>query len=109
DHVIDLPKNMFEVDGRFDTEAVSEGKIVPLLNADGQRLNGVVVEIQADTVVVDMNHPLAGEDLTFVGEVVENRAATSKEVQDMIDTMNCGGCGGCNDGCEDGCECEHCH
>ncbi|KAA6328014.1 FKBP-type peptidyl-prolyl cis-trans isomerase SlyD [termite gut metagenome] len=110
DHVIDLPKNMFEVDGRFDAEAISEGKIVPLLNADGQRLSGVVVEVQADTVIVDMNHPLAGEDLTFVGEVVESRAATDKEVQDMIDAMNCdGGCEGCGDGCDEGCECEHCH
>ncbi|KAA6304119.1 FKBP-type peptidyl-prolyl cis-trans isomerase SlyD, partial [termite gut metagenome] len=26
DHVIDLPKNMFEVDGRFDAEAISEDR-----------------------------------------------------------------------------------
>jgi FKBP-type peptidyl-prolyl cis-trans isomerase SlyD len=110
EHVIDLPKNMFEVDGRFDAEAVSEGRMIPLLNADGQHLSGVVVEVKADTVVVDMNHPLAGEDLTFVGEVVENRAATDKEVQDMIDAINSGGCGGC-EGCGDGCNegCEQCH
>ena len=66
-HVFDLPKNIFEIDGKFDSERVTEGSIVPLMTGDGQRVNASVVEIKPDVVVVDLNHPLAGADLIFYG------------------------------------------
>lgn len=118
EHVIELPKNIFEVEGRFDSDHIYPGNVIPLMNAEGQRLNGSVVEVKADVVVMDMNHPLAGEDLTFVGEVIENRPATNEEIQEMVKMMTgeggCGcGCGDCGDGCDDeeGCGggCGHCH
>lgn len=117
EHVIDLPKHIFEVDGRFDATNIAPGNVVPLMNADGQRLNGVVVEVKPEVVVMDMNHPLAGEDLTFEGEVVENRPATSEEIQGMLNMMSgegCGcGCDSCGSDCSDnkdcGCEGGHCH
>ena len=37
-HVIDLPKNIFEIDGKFDSERIKEGNIVPLMTGDGQLL-----------------------------------------------------------------------
>lgn len=98
EHVIDLPKNIFEIDGKFDAEMIKEGNMVPLMNAEGQRLNGTVMEVKDDVVVMDMNHPLAGADLNFIGEVVENREATNEEVQGMINMMS--GEGGCNCGCD---------
>ena len=55
---------------------------------------------------MDMNHPLAGEDLTFVGEVTESRPATNEEIQEMIKMMTGEGgcsCGSCGDGCGDDC------
>ena len=120
EHVIDLPKNIFEIDGKFDNEHIYPGNIIPLMNSEGQRLNGSVVEVKADTVVMDMNHPLAGEDLTFVGEVTESRPATNEEIQEMIKMMtgeggcSCGSCGDgcgddCGDSCGDSCGCGHCH
>lgn len=45
------------IDGKFDAERIKEGAIVPLMTSDGQHINGSVVEVQADTVVMDMNHP----------------------------------------------------
>lgn len=122
EHVIDLPKTIFEIDGKFDGEHIYPGNIIPLMNSEGQRLNGSVVEVKADTVVMDMNHPLAGEDLTFVGEVIESRPATNEEIQELVKIMTgdggCGcGCGDCEsdcgDGCgsneQEGCGCGHCH
>lgn len=116
-HVIDLPKNVFEIDGKFDSEHIKEGNIVPLMTGDGQRVNASVVKIKPDVVVVDLNHPLAGVDLTFEGKVIENRLATNEEIQELIKMMSdeggCGcGCGSCGDGgCGDDCGCEggHCH
>ena len=116
EHVLDLPKNIFEIDGKFDNERIFAGNVVPLMNADGQRLNGTVVEVKDDVVVMDLNHPLAGDDLTFAGEVVESRPATNEEIQGTLNMMSgegCGcGCGDCGDDheCGDGCGCGgHCH
>ena len=65
EHVIDLPKQIFEVDGKFDSERIVAGNVVPLMTSEGQRINGTVQEIKADVVVMDMNHPLAGCDLNL--------------------------------------------
>lgn len=112
DHVIELPKNIFEVDGKFDSERITEGNVVPLMTSDGQRLNGTVQEVKEDVVVMDMNHPLAGCALNFVGEVIESRPATNEELAEVAKMMSGGGCncgcdscgdGGCGEGCEGGC------
>ena len=68
-------------------------------------INGTIVEIVGEKVSVDLNHPLAGKELHFVGEVVENREATKEEIQEMLNMLSgegCGGgCGGCGGGCGD--------
>lgn len=118
DHVLDLDKEMFCIDGKFDEKNIYVDAVVPLQNADGMRFMGHVLEISDDKVKMDLNHPLAGLDLNFVGTVVESREATNGEIQAMINHMTgaggCGGCGGgscggncggnCGDGgCEGGC------
>ncbi len=105
DHVIDLPKNIFEIEGKFDNERVVEGAVIPLMTSEGQRINGSVVEVKDDVVVMDMNHPLAGCGLNFVGEITENRPATNDELADMARMMSGGGCSG---GCGGGCDCGDC-
>ncbi|MBM6858713.1 FKBP-type peptidyl-prolyl cis-trans isomerase [Caecibacteroides pullorum] len=102
DHVIDLPKDIFLIDGKFDETRIKEGAIVPLMTAEGQHINGSVVEVKDDVVVMDMNHPLAGCDLNFVGEVVTNRPATNEELAEMARMMS-GGCGCSCDSCGGGC------
>ena len=121
-HVIDLDKEMFVIDGRFDAEHVRKGAIIPLQNEDGNRFLGLVLAISEDKVKIDLNHPLSGKKLNFCGEVLENREATAEEVAHMAKLLSgegqqgCGGscenCGGdCKDGnceggnCEGGCDC----
>lgn len=101
ERVLELDKEMFCIEGKFDAENVYEDAIIPLQNADGQRFYGRVDAITADKVKVDLNHPLAGKDLNFVGKVVEKREATNKEIEAMVAhlTGGChGGCGGCSGG-----------
>lgn len=105
--VLDLPKNIFEIDGKFDSERIFPGNVVPLMNADGNRLNATVIEVKADSVLMDFNHPLAGKELHFVGEVTESRPATNEEIQELVNALSgdscCGGnCGGCGGGCGEG-------
>lgn len=79
--VVELPKNIFEVNGNVEEGLLEAGNVIPMQSQDGQRLNGVVVEVQDEIVVMDFNHPLAGDDLFFTGHITEVREATAKELQ----------------------------
>lgn len=116
DYVLDLPKNIFEVDGKFDSEMIQEGNTVPMMDSNGNRMNGSVLEVRDDVVVMDFNHPLAGETLHFKGEVIDVHEPTAEEIAAM--TAPAGGCGcdcdSCGGGCGDhehgdGCGCGGCH
>ena len=124
DLVLDLEREVFSINGHFDHEHIYEDAIVPLQNEEGHRFYGRIVEVGEEKVKVDLNHPLAGEDLTFKGSIVENREATAKEIEHLASHMAGGcscSCDDCNGGCEhehcnhehhehhDGCGCGHCH
>jgi FKBP-type peptidyl-prolyl cis-trans isomerase SlyD len=109
--IVDLPKDIFVIDGVFDEERFTPGSHVPMQTASGQRLNGTVLEINNEAIKMDFNHPLAGIDLHFTGKVIDVREAKEEEL--MPAGCGCGcsssGCdsGDCNsDGCgSDGCGC----
>ena len=104
ERVAELPKTLFEVEGKFDEENIAVDKMVPMMTADGQRLDGMVLEITDESVRMDFNHPLAGEDLHFIGKVLEVRDATNEEIeQTMSSCCSCGSdCDGDHDH-EEGC------
>lgn len=101
--VIDLNKQMFTVDGHFDSKNIYKGAQIPLKNEDGNFFIGTVLEIADSSVKVDLNHPLAGKRLNFKGYIIENREATRGEIQTMLNHMNGGGCSGDCSGCGSGC------
>lgn len=107
DHVIELPKETFAINGRFDKDMVYPGAVLPLVNADGMRFQGLVLELKDNTVIIDLNHPLAGKDLHFKGQVVTMRDATNEEIQALINHEGCNCGGDCEGGCEGGCGGHH--
>ena len=61
----------FPID-RFPPDMKPEiGMRLNMTNASGQHISVVITEISGDTVILDANHPLAGEDLIFDLELVE--------------------------------------
>ncbi len=78
--IVDLPKNIFEVEGKIDENLLKVGNNIPMQDNSGNRLNGIVLEIGDDAVKMDFNHPLAGDTLFFEGEVCNIRKATEEEV-----------------------------
>ena len=112
EHVLELPKNIFEVEGKFDSEMIKEGNTVPMMDSNGNRLNGSVLEVKEEIVVMDFNHPLAGETLNFSGEVIDVHEATAEEIAALTASSSCG-CGDCDSDCGDnnegGCGCNGCH
>lgn len=101
EHVLELPKNIFEVDGKFDSEMIKEGETVPMMDSDGNRLMGSVLEVKDDVVVMDFNHPLAGETLNFSGKVLEVHEATAEEIAAFTAPAGGCSCGDCDSDCGD--------
>jgi FKBP-type peptidyl-prolyl cis-trans isomerase SlyD len=108
--VIDLPKNIFEVNGEFDSEVIAVGNVVPMQDNSGRRMNGIVLEVSDEIIKMDFNHPLAGDALFFKGEVIEVRDASEEEMKAAYNPQggSCGdscGDGGCSDGGCGSCGC----
>lgn len=111
DDVAELGKDLFEVDGKFDSETVKKGAYIPMMTADGFRITGKVIDVTSDHVVMDFNHPLVGKDLRFKGKVVTVRDATPEELHPSCGGGCCGGgCGdsGCGDSGCGSCGCDGC-
>jgi FKBP-type peptidyl-prolyl cis-trans isomerase SlyD len=98
--VVELPKKIFEIDGKFDSERISEGKTIPMIDANGHRLLGAVLEIKSEVVIMDFNHPLAGETLHFDGKVIDIHEPTAEEIAALTqEECSCDCCGDSNEGC----------
>lgn len=105
ENVIELPKKMFETDGKFDDVFVREGNVLPMEDSEGYRMNGTVMEVGTDTVIMNFNHPLAGETLHFSGIVLDVRQATAEDIA-KLGGGSCGcGCDSGDDSCGCGCGC----
>lgn len=108
EQVVTLDKELFLIDDKFDDEVIKVGEYVPMMTADGFRINGLVKEVTDKHVKMDFNHPLAGKPVRFDGTILEVRDATPEELQPAAgcgcgcDHESCGsGNGKC--GCGDGC------
>ncbi len=100
DLLLSLDREVFcNEEGEFDSENVMVGNMLPMMTADGQRVEGLVQEVNEEKVIMDFNHPMAGMTLHFVGEVLQERPATDEDRR-RIEAMSSpqGGCGcGCHD------------
>src|SRR3981081_1750137 len=62
--VANLPKQMFN-----GTDMPEIGSILPLQDNNGNHFQGQGVSIAEDSVIVDLNHPMAGQELRFKGKI----------------------------------------
>ncbi len=79
--VVDIPKNVFEIDGQLDQEMLQVGNFLPMADNEGHHMQGKIVEIGDQAVKMDFNHPLAGMVMHFDGQVAAVREATSEELE----------------------------
>ena len=96
DAIVDVPVNAFEVDGKIDHELLQAGNHVPMLDQSGNRLNGLVLQVDSEFVRMDFNHPLAGDDLHFSGKIVDIREANTEELEHGH-IHGAGSCENCDD------------
>lgn len=69
ENLIEFPKDQFPPDMKPEP-----GMQLMLGNDQGQQFPVVVAEVKDDSVVLDANHPLAGQDLIFDIEMVDIQA-----------------------------------
>lgn len=110
EQVVELDREVFVVDGKFDDEIIKAGAIVPMMTADGYRINGVVKKVTDTKVTMDFNHPLADKAVRFDGKIITVREATDEDIRPFQGGCGCGSCGDgdCSDGscgCDGGCDC----
>ena len=106
--VVDLPKHIFEIDGKIQEQLLVVGQVIPMMNQAGGVIPGKVLAVDDNTVKMDFNHELAGKELHFTGKVEAIRDATEKELTEGLHgeraAKNCGGdCSSCGSSCGGGC------
>lgn len=73
--VTDLPINMFQ-----DMEMPEVNAVLPLQDNHGNQFRARVTAISEEAITVDLNHPMAGQNLHFKGTILEVRPATEEEL-----------------------------
>lgn len=78
--LVEVPKNIFEHEGKIPDGLLEIGNVLPLQDQEGNRLQGMVAWVGLDKVKLDFNHPMAGVDLFFSGNVESIRDADPTEL-----------------------------
>ncbi len=90
DLIEEIPAEDFEFD---ETDAELEpGLEVEMMDEDGNILEGTVLGIEGDYVLVDMNPPLAGKTIRYAGKVLNVREPSEEELdwgfpESLLDEM----------------------
>lgn len=101
--VIELSKDIFKRNDELNHEILFIGNEIPMMDRHGKRMNGIVKEVKESTVIMDFNHPMAGNDLFFKGIVGQIRDASH---EDLNPSHGCGcGSGGGHHHDDGGCGC----
>lgn len=102
--VVELPKEIFMVDGVVASDLLVVGNALPMGDSQGNRMMGIIKEVGENSVTMDFNHPMAGKILNFKGSVVAVRASTDEDAAKFFAPQ--GGCGcGTEGGCGGDCDC----
>ena len=103
--IVELPKSVFEIDGKIQDNVLFVGNVLPMMDSEGNRLQGAIDEVKENTIVMNFNHPLAGASLHFSGKVEEIREATKTELTNGLFNEKVSSCGG---GCSTAGDCSSC-
>lgn len=79
--IVELPKEIFQVDGEFVEEMLEIGNYLPMTDDTGNQLNGKIISVENDMVKMDFNHPLVDKEMYFKGTIIGVRDATQTELE----------------------------
>lgn len=100
DMVINVPVSVFQTDdGKIDDNICKVGNRVPMMYSEGNQIVGTITEISETYIRMDFNHPMAGFDLCFKGEILEVRHPSDEELAAINNP-----CSSCSSHKESSCE-----
>ncbi|MBK7038781.1 MAG: hypothetical protein KBF42_08050 [Chitinophagales bacterium] len=76
-----VPKDIFMIDGQIADDLLQIDKVINLRDQGGNLIRARVAEVGETEVLLDFNHPLAGVNLCFKGEILEVRDASAEELE----------------------------
>ena len=79
DFKVTLPRQVFS-GPNVPEDILQVGRMVPMQDQDGNPMNGVILSFDDENVLVDFNHPLADQELTFKGTIISVREASPEEL-----------------------------
>jgi FKBP-type peptidyl-prolyl cis-trans isomerase SlyD len=78
--LVEVPRTIFEENGKTPEGLLEVGNVLPLMDQEGNRMDGMVAWVGLETVKIDFNHPMAGVDLFFSGHIENVREAEAEEL-----------------------------
>lgn len=78
--VYNFEKSTFVEEDNKQPDWMEVGNLVTFKDDQNNSHEGMILEIAENDVVIDFNHPLAGVDLCFKGDVLEVREALPEEI-----------------------------
>ncbi|MEZ7887494.1 MAG: FKBP-type peptidyl-prolyl cis-trans isomerase SlyD [Flavobacteriales bacterium] len=69
--VVEYTKDSFLVEGELDEDFLQEGEWIEMTDDDENVFEGMIEENKVNTVLVNFNHPLAGESIHFKGLITK--------------------------------------
>lgn len=76
-----VPKDIFMIDGQLADDLLEVDKVINLRDQGGHLVRARVAEVGEAEVLLDFNHPLAGVNLHFKGEILDIREASQEEIE----------------------------
>jgi len=71
-----------------------EGMMLAIQTAEGRQIPAKIVKVTKETVTIDLNHPLAGKELTFTVKVM----GINEPEEVKKEGHSCSECSSCSDG-----------
>ena len=79
--IAEFDKAVFLEEAEMEEALLEVGEYIPMETEGGLPFNGKILEITDEKVKMDFNHPLAGQDLYFKGQILGIREATNLEIE----------------------------
>jgi FKBP-type peptidyl-prolyl cis-trans isomerase SlyD len=79
-YIINVPiENFADESGNVDRDKLKVGEMIQMQDQSGNSYQGFIKEMKLEGVIVDFNHPMAGKNLYFQGEILEVREPSESE------------------------------
>ncbi len=76
---------------------IKEGQFLGIRSPDGHVMQAKVVKVTAEKATLDLNHPLAGQRLTFNINIVDSKKLSKEEIDSLSHHHHDGDSCGCGD------------